>query len=163
MSAPRTVRFFMDSPQLRKFIADTGIRPMLEDTIRFIARNPRATTGIGVVCLFLSMPFIMFVLFAMCTLMVTFTGFLIVEGALITFASVLLFSFVGAVVLTGICGATAVTAAYFGCHFLYRIVDYHRKVAMAAMAAAVAAPAPADRNVNGRRGAGEQAAVGADN
>lgn len=126
------VRFFLDSPQTRKHIADIGIRPLLDDTVRFISRNPRATTGIGIVCLFLSMPFILFVLFAMCTLMVTFTGFLIVEGALITFASVLLFTFVGAMLLTGICGATAVTAAYFGCHFVYRMVDYHRRTAGAA-------------------------------
>lgn len=130
------VRFFLDSPQTRKHIADIGIRPLLEDTVRFVSRNPRATTGIAIVCLFLSMPFIMFALFAMCTLMVTFTGFLIVEGALITFASVLLFSFVGAVLLTGICGATAVTAAYFGCHFVYRMVDYHRRSAVEPAAAA---------------------------
>lgn len=65
-----------------------------------------------------ALPVVLFMLFAVATIMMTFTGFVIVEGTLITVASVMLFAFLAGLLVVSAFAGAAVMAAYVAFTFV---------------------------------------------
>lgn len=123
-------------------LEDIGAYILLDNIARHLARHPYLALGVSAGILSFALPFIIFMVFAIATVILTFTGFVIVEGfvslndlyvyflidvtnflfllgTLITMASVLLFGFLGVVLLVSLFFGIVVLAGYFGFIHVY--------------------------------------------
>lgn len=105
-----------------KTIRKTGHKILIDfrfyETVRCVskvlARHPFLSLALSGLFIILSLPFILFTMFAVTTAIITFMGFIMVEGTLITIATVLLFSFVGCFMIMLLFFSGAVLTGYFG-------------------------------------------------
>lgn len=102
-----------------KFIHDAKVCETLEWLLKYLMSNPALLVACIVVAATLFIPLFLFILFAIITIVLTFTGFIIVEGAVLTFGTItlccVLFSIITMIVITGLCFVLA-----------YYIFDYVR-------------------------------------
>jgi len=106
---------------------DYGVYEILDTIVQQLARHPFLAFGMSICILSCALPFIIFMVFAIATVIMTFTGFVIIEGTLITIASALLFGFLGAVILFFLFFGFVFMAGYFGLLQIYEIIDYPNK------------------------------------
>lgn len=112
-------RLGIETPSaLKTLLADIGLETILDRTARHIARHPCLTFVLATVFLCMALPFVLFLLFACVTVAITFTGFVLVEGTLITVASMLLFACICGLFAVGISVAAAALTAYVACTFV---------------------------------------------
>lgn len=144
------------SKTIDRLLEDHGAYELLDFIITQLSRHPFLAFGMSMCVLSCALPFIVFMVFAIATVLMTFTGFVIIEGkfqqqietfaksepkciicfcsgsltatgTLITIASALLFGFLGAVILFFLFFGFVMLAGYFGLMQIYDIVDYPGK------------------------------------
>jgi hypothetical protein len=79
-----------------------------------MSAHPFLALCIAVCLITITLPFLIFSVFAVTTALMTFAGFVLVEGTLITVASVLLFGFLGCVFMALVVFGGLFTIGYFG-------------------------------------------------
>lgn len=125
-----------------QILDDLGAYVFLDKIAKQLAKHPFLAFGASVLIISITLPFIIFLIFAIVTVIVTFFGFVIVEGkniflnhfhqqteqychfvgTLITVASVALFGFLGAVVILFLLFGSVIMAGYFGFMQIYDLV-----------------------------------------
>lgn len=104
-----------------------GAYEILDSIVQQLARHPFLAFGMSICFLSFALPFIIFMIFAIATVIMTFTGFVIIEGTLISIASALLFGFLGAVILFFLFFGFVILSGYFGLLQIYEFLDYPNK------------------------------------
>lgn len=106
---------------------DLGAYEMLDNIVQQLAAHPFLAFTVSICFLSFALPFIIFMIFAIATVIMTFTGFVIIEGTLISIASALLFGFLGAVILFFLFTGFVILSGYFGLLQMYDFIDYPNK------------------------------------
>ncbi|XP_055298538.1 uncharacterized protein LOC129566524 [Sitodiplosis mosellana] len=104
-----------------------GVYEIIDWIVQHLSRHPFLAFGMSMCVLSCALPFIIFMIFAIATVIMTFTSFVIIEGTLITMASALLFGFLGAVILFFFFFGFVMMAGYFGLVQIYELLDYPNK------------------------------------
>lgn len=142
------------SSSLDQILEQYGAYEVIDFVVQHLSRHPFLAFGMSMCVLSCALPFIIFMVFAIATVIMTFTGFVIIEGkwllncvrttfwvalsfdiqhtpffvlplgTLITLASALLFGFLGAVILFFLFFTFVMMAGYFGLVQIYELVDY---------------------------------------
>lgn len=130
-----------------QLLEDFGVYVFVDRIAKQLAKHPFLAFGASALIISVTLPFIIFMVFAIGTVILTFFGFVIVEGmcwkrilrnyfvinrkilkknrfrliegTLITIASVLLFGFLGAVVIMFLLFGSVLMAGYFGFMQIY--------------------------------------------
>ncbi|KAG4078269.1 hypothetical protein HA402_012979 [Bradysia odoriphaga] len=105
-----------------EILENIGAYVFLDTIAKQLAKHPFLAFGISALIISITLPFIIFLIFAIATVIMTFFGFVIVEGTLITIASVLLFGFLGSVVILFVLFGSVLLAGYFGFMQIYDLI-----------------------------------------
>jgi len=100
---------------------EMGAYELLDSIVQQLARHPFLAFGMSMFFLSFALPFIIFMIFAIATVIMTFTGFVIIES--------LLFSFLGAVLMFFLFFGFVLISGYFGILQIYELIDYPNKKA----------------------------------
>lgn len=73
--------------RIEKCLDDIGAYVLLDNIARHLARHPYLALGVSAGILSFALPFIIFMVFAIATVIMTFTGFIIIEGFAFFFSS----------------------------------------------------------------------------
>uniref|UniRef100_A0A023EI01 Uncharacterized protein n=1 Tax=Aedes albopictus TaxID=7160 RepID=A0A023EI01_AEDAL len=102
------------------------VREIAIETYEALRNHPLLALSIAAAICCLSLPFVIFVFFTLCTAIMTFTGFVLIEGTLITMASMLLVGvLIGLGCLFGTFGM-AVLVGYLGVSKVYGWIGQRR-------------------------------------
>lgn len=70
----------MSSKSFDSFLDHYGVYEVLDTIIQHLSRHPFLAFGMSICVLSCALPFIVFMVFAIATVIMTFTGFVIIEG-----------------------------------------------------------------------------------
>ncbi|XP_031628929.1 uncharacterized protein LOC116344490 [Contarinia nasturtii] len=115
------------SSSIDQTLEQYGAYEVLDYIVTHLSRHPFLAFGMSICVLSCALPFIIFMIFAIATVIMTFTSFVIIEGTLITMASALLFGFLGAVIIFFLFFGFVMMAGYFGLVQIYELLDYPNK------------------------------------
>lgn len=127
---------------LNELMRSLGLYDAFDWLAKHLAKHPILAFGISAATLSIALPFLIFTLFALATILMTFTGFVVIEGTmgslmfyalsvnviliagtLITIASVLLFGFLGSAIIILLFFGGVIVAGYFGFMHIYGLFD----------------------------------------
>ncbi|XP_023709227.1 uncharacterized protein LOC111865429 [Cryptotermes secundus] len=97
----------------------------LDMTAVYLVQHPIMALFLISVALCCGIPVLMFVLFAVLTVVLTFAGFIVVEGTILTVGSVLLCGFLLGMLVVMLTLAATVGVAYFGFMEIYGLLHSH--------------------------------------
>ncbi|KAH8343175.1 hypothetical protein KR059_005979 [Drosophila kikkawai] len=104
-------------------MSELGGREIVESTAAWCARNPHIAICLLAAGLVFVLPFLIIFGFGIATMLMTFTGLLVLEGTLLTIVSMVFFACLGGfIIMVPIFGVAAV-AAYFGFSQVYGLYD----------------------------------------
>lgn len=98
----------------QKLMTDLHIYELMDEAAIYLAQHPILTVIVIAVAISCGIPVLMFVVFAVLTVLFTFAGFIVIEGTLLTVGSVLLCGFVLAILIILVILAGTIGVAYFG-------------------------------------------------
>ncbi|KAJ6635517.1 hypothetical protein Bhyg_14103 [Pseudolycoriella hygida] len=107
---------------------DFGVYLFLDKVGQKVAKHPFIAFLCSTIILSISMPFIIYLVFCMATVIFTFFGFVVLEGTLIIIASVFLFFFLGAVVFLFVMLASVVTATYLAYMEIFDLLNPRKTI-----------------------------------
>ncbi|XP_053678498.1 uncharacterized protein LOC128728873 [Anopheles nili] len=112
---------------INKALTETVARYRLQEIAQAIFASlqqyPILALGVAIVIFTFTLPFLVFIFFTMTTAVMAFTGFVLIEGALITAASMMLVSLlIGVFLMFGIVGLMFLTG-YFGVSRIYEYAN----------------------------------------
>uniref|UniRef100_A0A182VFU9 Uncharacterized protein n=1 Tax=Anopheles merus TaxID=30066 RepID=A0A182VFU9_ANOME len=113
--------------RINKVMSETAARYRLQEIAHAIFASlhqyPILALAVAIVIFVFTLPFLVFIFFTMTTAVMAFTGFVLIEGALITAASVMLVSLlIGVFLMMAIVGLMFLTG-YFGISRVYECVS----------------------------------------
>lgn len=94
-----------------------------------VLQNDFIGFGISTAILSITLPFIIFMIFTVVTVMMTFIGFIIIEGTIITVASVFFFGFLGVMVMASLFIGSVFLTGYFGFSHIYDLIFPGHRIA----------------------------------
>ncbi|GLH03776.1 Protein of unknown function [Gryllus bimaculatus] len=107
----------------RKLMTDLHLYEMMDEAAIYLAQHPILTVVVIAVAISCGIPVLMFVVFAILTVLFTFAGFIVIEGTLLTVGSVLLCGFVLAILIILVTIAATVGVAYLGFIEVYGLLQ----------------------------------------
>jgi Promethin len=113
---------------LDRVLHDLKIYEFFDKLILSLSQHPFIALAIAVTLITMTLPFLIFTLFAVTTALMTFAGFVLVEGTLITMASILLFGFLGCVSMVLVLFGGLFIVGYFGLCSSFGYFESLRKV-----------------------------------
>ncbi|XP_033169560.1 uncharacterized protein LOC117146993 isoform X1 [Drosophila mauritiana] len=113
--------------QLRRLVdfvmSELGGNDFLEATAAWCTRNPHVAICLLAGGLVFMLPFLIIFGFGIATMVMTFTGLLVLEGTLLTIVSMVFFACLGGLVIMVPLFGVAAVAAYFGFAQVYGLCD----------------------------------------
>uniref|UniRef100_A0A182JHM4 Uncharacterized protein n=1 Tax=Anopheles atroparvus TaxID=41427 RepID=A0A182JHM4_ANOAO len=113
--------------RINRALSETAARYRLQELAQAIFASlqqyPILALGVAIVIFTFTLPFLVFIFFTMTTAVMAFTGFVLIEGALITAASVMLVSLlIGVFLMIAIIGLMFLTG-YYGMSRMYEYTN----------------------------------------
>ncbi|KAL5275819.1 hypothetical protein ACFFRR_001576 [Megaselia abdita] len=102
---------------------ELGLYEKLDKLARLSAKHPYWALGITITLASILLPFLIILAFGISTIVMTFTGFILIEGTLITIASVLLFGVLGALMIIFLFFGGLTLAGYLGFVHIYDLYN----------------------------------------
>ncbi|XP_017054907.1 uncharacterized protein LOC108097240 [Drosophila ficusphila] len=119
-----TNKTWLQIRRLAKFVmSELGGNEFLEILASWCARNPHIAICLLAGGLVFLLPFLIIFGFGIATMLMTFTGLLVLEGTLLTIVSMVFFACLGGFVIMVPIFGVAVVAAYFGFAQVYGLYD----------------------------------------
>ncbi|XP_309239.4 uncharacterized protein LOC1270533 [Anopheles gambiae] len=113
--------------RINKAMSETAARYRLQEIAHAIFASlhqyPILALAVAIVIFVFTLPFLVFIFFTMTTAVMAFTGFVLIEGALITAASVMLVSLLIGVFLMMVIVGLMFLTGYFGISRVYECVS----------------------------------------
>ncbi|XP_020812166.1 uncharacterized protein LOC110187101 [Drosophila serrata] len=113
--------------QLRRLVefvmSELGGREIVESMAAWCAKNPHIAICLLAAGLVFLLPFLIIFGFGIATMLMTFTGLLVLEGTLLTIVSMVFFACLGGFIIMVPLFGVAAVAAYFGFSQVYGLYD----------------------------------------
>ncbi|KAH8245281.1 hypothetical protein KR032_007825 [Drosophila birchii] len=110
--------------RLAEFVmSELGGREIVESMAAWCARNPHIAICLLAAGLVFLLPFLIIFGFGIATMLMTFTGLLVLEGTLLTIVSMVFFACLGGFIIMVPLFGVAAVAAYFGFSQVYGLYD----------------------------------------
>ncbi|XP_055909205.1 uncharacterized protein LOC129944071 [Eupeodes corollae] len=106
-----------------KLLYDWGGYDLIDKSARLAAKYPFVALSAVLGFLVIFLPFLVLMAFGLSTMAITFTGFMLLEGTLLTIASILLFGCLGAILLVFLFFGILMLAGYFGFVHIYDLYN----------------------------------------
>ncbi|XP_055843665.1 uncharacterized protein LOC129910347 [Episyrphus balteatus] len=106
-----------------RLLNDWGGYDLIDKTARLATQYPFAALSVMLGFLVIFLPFTILLAFGLSTMAITFTGFMLLEGTLLTIASILLFGCLGAILLVFLFFGILTLIGYFGFAHIYDLYN----------------------------------------